>query len=1339
MPLPRGPAARPVPAPRRWQGDRVAPAVPDQICFLAWLAVWLLLFPFSAWSAGPPRPDGAALEEQVRQLQRAGHYREALPLALQALQSRFQEKGPEHPDTAAALTVAGLLYGELDSLAEAFSLLNRALQIRFKALGVSHPDTAASLMHLGEVYRRQGALEEARPLLERSFQLRQKLLGADHPETATSLLALAQYYQDKGEESQVLPLLERALAIREKTLGHNSPDLAASLNLVGEYHRRRGRYQQALPFLEKAQQMHERALGKLHPATAQSLASLGNLYRDMGFYVKAQAALEQALQVRQKALGLEHPLAVQSLSDLGLLYARQKEFAKARPLLERALAVREQRRPPEHPDLAASYHDLAILEQAMGNWARAQALAQQALQIRERSLGPSHVETLASLSTLAGVYRDLGVPAKAVPLYSRILQAQEKALGTEHPDLLATLMTLAQTHKEAGQPDQTLVLWQRLHQIREKTSGAEHPDTLASLHTLAAMALDLGLYTKALAWNQNLLKIMEKNPGPEHSATAAALTNVAKVYQAMGEFDLGLPLLERAVQIREKALGPDHPDLAGTYLDLASLRQARGEYEQALLLIQKALQIREKVLGADHPATALALAQLARLSEALGWFAPALALFEQSLAALAKAKEPSPREMALLAVRLATLLEVMGDSAKALPFWLQAVKLTEPSRDAAAVETDWILASLGFGYLEAGEIKKAEAAFDRIKTREVQIEVALALGRYAEAWQLLEEAPPPLVSSPAFQVRWHTQKGRALAGVGMLPEAAVALWEAVQGAAKLSPWGDRPQPGLQAWWQSRQPQETLLSVLLRLDAQGAPLPPELQELGRDPRNAAFALSALVKGQRFLAACNRAPAEIQRGDLAPELQLRLRTLQQRLAANASQWERAVKGGKEALAEAIATRDRLIAELASIQAELAFSQPLAAALYFPPPHPVSNVPLASDEVLIEYILGDAEGCILVVRPSEVAYIHPLPLGRSALAEKVRQLLAPVLQADAAGWSRSAAQELYELLLAKPLATVAPWEKIIIIPDGILNLLPFEALISAAGEDGAPAAFVGNQPTVVYYPSTAVLTQQRGRPTEPKPRPFLGVGQPWTTTFPTGSPLGSAGRMDFRPTPPLAWTPAGFRALAAHKDWGPTTPGSRHDQWLLYPLRPASESMLQELAELFAKNSAAPDLLQGPQATAENLRRAPLADYKFLHVAAATDCSDVIQGILQPFLLLGPETKASLLNGPLTLNAILELPLGAHLVALDNVIIGRGQTLAGEGVSHLTRAFLYAGARSVLVNLWPLPATTAQEFYQQVYTSLLDGQSPGQAVFQARQQLRHSHPDPRLWAAWQLWGEE
>ena len=132
--------------------------------------------------------------------------------------------------------------------------------------------------------------------------------------------------------------------------------------------------------------------------------------------------------------------------------------------------------------------------------------------------------------------------------------------------------------------------------------------------------------------------------------------------------------------------------------------------------------------------------------------------------------------------------------------------------------------------------------------------------------------------------------------------------------------------------------------------------------------------------------------------------------------------------------------------------------------------------------------------MVRRDGVQYLYPLPLGRKALEARVREFLEPLLAWQDRKSSRCKKdEELYDLLLAKPLATISPNEQMIIVPDGILGLLPFEALVMAAGSNPETSVFVGDQRVLWYYPSITVLAQQRGRAARPTARPLSALGNP------------------------------------------------------------------------------------------------------------------------------------------------------------------------------------------------------------------------------------------------------
>jgi CHAT domain-containing protein len=105
------------------------------------------------------------------------------------------------------------------------------------------------------------------------------------------------------------------------------------------------------------------------------------------------------------------------------------------------------------------------------------------------------------------------------------------------------------------------------------------------------------------------------------------------------------------------------------------------------------------------------------------------------------------------------------------------------------------------------------------------------------------------------------------------------------------------------------------------------------------------------------------------------------------------------------------------------------------------------------------------------------------------------------------------------------------------------------------------------------------------------------------------------------------------------------------------------------------------------------------------------------------------------------IYRLRLAADLVVLSACETALGREIRGEGVAGLTRAFLHAGARRLLVSLWPVEdrATHAlmTAFYQGYFGR---GLSPAAALAEAQSSMRRdpARRDPYYWAGFVLQGD-
>ena len=100
-----------------------------------------------------------------------------------------------------------------------------------------------------------------------------------------------------------------------------------------------------------------------------------------------------------------------------------------------------------------------------------------------------------------------------------------------------------------------------------------------------------------------------------------------------------------------------------------------------------------------------------------------------------------------------------------------------------------------------------------------------------------------------------------------------------------------------------------------------------------------------------------------------------------------------------------------------------------------------------------------------------------------------------------------------------------------------------------------------------------------------------------------------------------------------------------------------------------------------------------------------------------------------------------LRARLVVLSCCHSGRGKILKGEGVVGIARAFLAAGARSVLVSLWAIDDEATMVFMKSFYQHLKEGKTASAAVQQSMNFLRESEQfsERRLWAPFQLIGDD
>jgi len=283
-------------------------------------------------------------------------------------------------------------------------------------------------------------------------------------------------------------------------------------------------------------------------------------------------------------------------------------------------------------------------------------------------------------------------------------------------------------------------------------------------------------------------------------------------------------------------------------------------------------------------------------------------------------------------------------------------------------------------------------------------------------------------------------------------------------------------------------------------------------------------------------------------------------------------------------------------------------------------------------------------------------------------------------------NAGNKLFSGLLRPTLREGLP-KRLVIIPDSRLHLLPFDALKDEAGK------YILESSVVTYAPSATVLHLLRqSRPVKPASLTFLGVGG---VIHPQSATVVSAATGSTKPMKDSTFDFFDVQGIQF-----PDLPGSR-----------------QEVMSVAGIVSGVDRVLLGADATETNFKGLPLADFGVIHLAVHGVANSQFPDRAALVLSNSPESHE---DGLLQVREIRDLAFNAELVTLSACDSGSGRLLGEEGIANLERAFLLAGAKSVVASLWTADDTFTIALMKRMYQHLADGDDKGAALRQSKLDL-------------------
>ncbi len=1134
-------------------------------------------------------------------------------------------------------------------------------------------ELATGYNNIGMVYGYQGNFDQAMKWHTKALEIRE-WLGLETG-LAESYHNIGFICAQRGNHDEALKWYNKATTIREIF----GPDdaLASTYKNIGAIYQTQGRLAQSLIWNNKSMVIFQR-LGN-----EQQLVSI---YNNFGVVYKSQGLVEQALHWHYKAERLckrmNHDSGLaQTYSNIGQAHHSQGWYEEALKWYQKATEIRK--RLGQEVELAYSYDDIGGACSASGRFDEALSWYRKGLLIKER-LG-SEVDLATSFDNLGEIYGARGNQDVALDWFERSLQVR-KRLKLEVP-IAISYDNIAGVYKSKGEFRKALDLLFKGKEIREKL-GLEI-DVSFSFNAIAEVYVMVGQYDEALSWHHKARHVRERTG--LLSPLATTYNNIAEVYRAQGRYEDAVRWHKEALNIRD-SLGAEL-DLVITFNNMAEICRMQGKYDMALNWHKKAMAIEERLglqifLAYSYNNIGLLKITQSDFEEAMNWLEKAKGIIEGAGMKV---------ELAQNLDNIAVVYNLQEDFELAIYWYGKARDIRESLGLRIGLTQSYN--NIGFCHFSKGNYEEALSSFKKAKVLcdSLKLKHSLAvsynnmavvydtLGNYEQALDLYTAANQffEFIQDRLYLVSSYSNMASTFHKISRSDSALHYAQKSIDLGENLREFN--------AGERNRQ-----LFVLKALNAIEIGLESAFQ-LQRLPL--AFKISEKSKARSL------SDLLFQKGIVAKDIPAYQLVTERSLKDRISALE--MKLSKDIVVELrrnlTAQRDSLYMLWQEARDQIKLISTDYCGLTYSDNIDLEQLKsiLRQNEVVVSYFSGKKKTFALLITSSLMKMID---LGSSnslrLLVENYRNNLVPgqklaiqrqdvILQSGVDEQFFELSSELYQKIWSPLDSTgLLKDKKVIIVPDGFLNYLPFELLINDVEQKAYEEYnYLIHDYTISYYPSATVLYYERTKEHEKElpTKNFFGLG---ITEFENSNCTNNDNVY------------ADLSTIAASID---------------------------QLGDLFGSDQGV--TLLNEQASESEFKSLDMTNYRYLHFATHgtidTETPDFSS------ILLRPDDQE---NGCLNMYEIFELDFNADLVTLAACQTGLGKLVRGEGMVGFTRALMYAGTPSVILSLWEVADESTNQLFLDYYSKLAkDGSDKYAPLRSAQLKMIESgeYANPYYWA--------
>ena len=973
--------------------------------------------------------------------------------------------------------------------------------------------------------------------------------------------------------------------------------------------------------------------------------------------------LDKAQMIFEQILGKEtnEMAEVFNLKAWGL--SMQQKLTESLENYEKSIIIRIKVKGSDK-DLANTYTDMGIVYQNKGELEQSKTVCQKALDILLKSpytISPELGHTYNVMGWIYFIKHDMD---NALSFFQKSLAIHHQLFDSTHIKLAQCYQNIGNACIVKGELNNAHPYLQKALDIRVYNLGWNHSYVAQALNSLGILYENKGEYDRSIDYYKRALAIMGKTFGYDSPNVSILLNNIALVYGNKGDVIQSLQYHQRALDISQKVYGFYNLNVADNLHSVGVTYRELRKYDKALDCFEKAADITQKILGADSPNMAHVLTSMGACYYAINDYKKAIIYLQKGLGIKGN---PS------LAFALNTLGDIFNnkqDYIQALSYYEKALKVESDKMEQANMLTSIARMKMKLkNYIQADSLFAACLEVLNFKTIE-RLENTNSLFALTQVL--------PLKAN--FEREWfhETRDTQYLNSAIETYQKAISIIDLEKKSLLSEGSKSEFQYQIHAVYEGAIG-ANLLHTHLNGDNNFKKQAFDYSEQGK-----ATLLQAQIKESNALKYSNIPSTLLEKEyNLRVDINWREKQRQNYMNEGKNENDSSVTAVSSILFDLHQQYDILIQQFEKNYPD-----------YYRLKYDLKTVNivdiqqklLSKEQTILSYFVGDSSVFAFVIKQdtfavSEIKKDFPLELWIKQLryglyGDHQMAMRSENLYGYKADSFAIAAVDLYNKLVA-PISHLLTKE-LVIIPDGILGYIPFDVLLTEMPLNTTKFnthKYLGRSHIISYNYSATLWKEMRNKKhkTEPK-KQFIGFAPYYDGDTTLLSSL-------FSHDPTIR---KGLKILRY----------SGEEVYIAQKLM-NGESILNKQAtkEMFEKISSS---------------------YRIVHLATHGNANDKIGDYC---FLAFAEQKDSLDNELLYVRDIYNLSLNADLVVLSACETGIGELKRGEGIVSLSRAFAYAGAKSMVTTLWDVNDKSTKYIMEGFYRQLRKGQPKDKALWQAK----------------------